>query len=80
MSIAAIRSVFLYCTIINYGILLVWAVLSLVGFGPIRRMSTDLFGISTEAFNAVNYGGIVLYKSLVIIFNLVPLIALYLVA
>ena len=78
MNIEALRHFLLYCTVINYGVLIFWAVLTLVGFGWMQRLSSRWYGVSAEHFYAINFAGISFYKICILLFNLVPLIASYL--
>ena len=79
MNIGMARSFLLWCTLINYGILVLWALLFLAPNNPLNRLSARLSRLTVEQFAALNYGGIVLYKLGIILFNLVPLIALSIV-
>jgi len=79
MNIETLRHLLLWCTVINYGVLLLWAALSLVGFGWMQRLCSRWYGVSAEHFYAINFAGIAFYKVGIILFNLVPLISAYLV-
>jgi hypothetical protein len=79
MSIAFARSVLLWCTIINVGLLLVWFLLYTLARGWLLRLWGRWFHLSAETFDAINFGGILLYKLAIHFFNLIPLIALYIV-
>jgi hypothetical protein len=79
MSIENARGFFLWCSVINYALLLVWAALATLGRDPLYRLWSRLFRLSPELFDALNIGGITLYKMGVLLFNIVPCIALYLV-
>lgn len=79
MSLVLARNILLWCTLINFGLLFVWASVYTLGRDWLLRLWTPWFHLSAEAFDAINYGGIVLYKMAVLFFNLIPLIALYLV-
>jgi hypothetical protein len=43
-------------------------------------MHTRWFKLSVETFDAIHYAGMATYKIGVLLFNLVPLLALYLIA
>jgi hypothetical protein len=77
MNIETLRHFLLWCTVIDYGILLLWALLTLFAVGWMQRLCSRWYGISAETFYAVNFAGIAFFKSAVILFNLVPLIAVY---
>ena len=79
MSIETVRSVLLWCGIINYGILIFWALLFLFARGPLHRISR-WYGLSSEHFDLIQFCGISLYKLGIFFFNLVPYVALRLVA
>lgn len=80
MNIAILRSVLLWSTIINFAFLFLWFLLIAVPHGWLYRLWGRWFRLSVEQFDALNFAGIVLYKILVVLFNLVPYIALVLVA
>jgi hypothetical protein len=71
--------VLLWCAVINYGLLLVWVALFVLPHGWLHRLWGRWFRLSAEQFDLVNFAGIVLYKSAVLLFNLVPYIALRIV-
>ena len=79
MNVETLRAALLWCTVINYAMLLLWAALVLLA-PRFVRWHGRWFGMSTEQFNAVNYGGMLLYKLGILLFNLVPYIALRIVA
>jgi len=79
MSIETARSFFLWCSVINIVILLVWAALATLGRDWFYRLCNRLFRISPEQLDMLNLAGITLYKTGVLLFNIVPCIALYLV-
>ena len=79
MNIETLRHFFLWCTIINYGAFLFGFSLSLLAHAWMHRVYGRLFRVSAQQFDAINFGGIYLYKLGIVVFNLVPLIALYLI-
>ena len=79
MSLDTARSVFLWCSVINYVLLLLWFGLATIGREWMYRLLGRWFPLPTEQFDALNLAGISLYKIGIILFNLVPCIALYLV-
>ena len=80
MSIEMARSALLWCTVINYAVLLIWFLLCALPHAWLYRFWGRWFGLTTERFDTINFAGIVLYKLGIILFNLVPLVALYLVS
>lgn len=79
MSIEKIRQVLLWCTIINYIWIVVWFLLVVLARQWVYRLWGKWFRLSTEQFDRLNFTGMMLYKIGVLLFNLVPLLALYIV-
>jgi len=76
MNIKSLRSFFLRCTIINYGVLLVWTLIFLLAHDWDYALTRRFFAISVETYDLVNLGGVAIYKIAVILLCLVPYIAL----
>jgi hypothetical protein len=79
MSIETARGFFLWCSIVNYALLVVWALLATLGRGWLYGLVGRVFPIPREQFDLLNYAGITLYKMGVFLFNLTPLISLYII-
>ena len=79
MTIETARSFFLWCSVINYGILVAWSMLILLWRERLYRLWGRWFPLPREQFDALNLGGMTLYKIGILLFNIVPCIALYLV-
>ena len=80
MSIETTRSLFLCCTVINFALLGVWALLATIGQGWLYGLTSRLFRVTPEQFDMLNLAGITLYKMGVLIFNLIPWIALHFIS
>lgn len=78
MGAETLRGVLLWCTILNSAVLAFWALLFLTLRDRLHGM-TRRFRMSAEQFDAINYAGITLYKVGILLFNLVPYIALRIV-
>jgi Family of unknown function (DUF6868) len=76
MSIELARRFLLWCTVINYGILLVWFLVFALAHDWMRRLHGRWFRLSDEQFDTLHYGGMSVYKIGILMFNLVPLIVL----
>ncbi|MDB5972327.1 MAG: uncharacterized protein JWQ90_4777 [Hydrocarboniphaga sp.] len=74
------REVLLWCVLINYGVLILWFVALLSAHDLLYRLHARWFRISVEAFDTVHYGGLAIYKIGILLLNLVPYVALTLVA
>jgi hypothetical protein len=79
MSIETARSFFLWCSVINYAVLLLWAMLALFWRDGLYRLCRLWIRLSPEQLDMLNFGGMSLYKIGILLFNIVPCIALYLV-
>jgi len=79
MDIAAIRAFFMWCTIINGGLLMLSFLVCACAGDWIHRIHSRWFPISKEAFNMAIYCGIGLFKMAVFLFNLVPYLALVII-
>ena len=79
MSTTALRDFLLWCTAINYGLLIFWALLTVLGHKWFFGLCTRLYHVPEEQARAWNFGGIVIYKMGIVLFNLVPYIALVIV-
>lgn len=70
------RTFLLYCTLINYIILLIWFAAFSFAHDALYRLHSRWFRIPVERFDALHYGGMAVYKIGVLLLNLTPLIAL----
>jgi Family of unknown function (DUF6868) len=78
MTLEMARSFFLWCTVINYGLLIVWALLFIFAHDWWFRRGKWI-RLSIEQFDLLNVAGITLYKMGIFLFNLVPCIVLYII-
>jgi hypothetical protein len=69
----------IWCTLINYAILTIWFVLFVFAHEWLYRLHSRWFKLSVETFDTLNYSGMGIYKIGILLFNLVPLIALHLI-
>ena len=67
---------FMWCTIINAGLLILMSLILAFAGDWIYRLHTKLFPMPRETFNVVIYSFLGLYKIALIMFNLVPYVAL----
>ena len=79
MSIEVLRNTLLWCAVINYGVLLVWFLVFILAHGWMLQLHGRWFRLSVEQFDALHYGGMSIYKLGIILFNLVPYVALRIV-
>ena len=76
MTIEVMRRALLWCTIINYGILLVWFLSFMLGHDWMYGLHGRWFHLSVEQFDMLHYAGMSVYKIGIILLNLVPYFAL----
>jgi hypothetical protein len=76
MSIELTRSFLLWCTVINYVILLVWLLVFMLAHDWMRRFHGRWFRLSDEQFDSLHYIGMSIYKIGILLFNLVPFVVL----
>ncbi len=77
MDIATVRAFFMWCTILNGGLLILSVLIfTFAGDRVYRMLGTWYHPISRDAFNVANYSLIGVFKIFVLIFNLVPFVAL----
>jgi hypothetical protein len=80
MDLHLLTAFFMWCTIINGGILILWA--AFCAFAPdlVYRLQSKWFPIPREVYNPVIYSFLGLFKIFVLVFNVVPYVALLIVA
>jgi hypothetical protein len=76
MTIEVTRTFFLWCTVINYGVLLVWFLVFVFAHDWIQGIHGRWFRLSREQFDALHYAGMSIFKIGIILFNLVPFVVL----
>ena len=75
-----LKHVLLWCVGLNYLVLLVRFGVFVFGHDSMYSMHARWFKLSVETFDALHYAGLSVYKIGIILLNLVPLVALYLVS
>ena len=77
MTYEALFEFFYWSAIFNVIILAWWSVWIMAGSDFIYKMHSKWFKMDREAFNRLHYTGLMIYKIVIIIFNIVPLLALW---
>ena len=80
MNIAVARDVLLWCTVINYGVLLCWFLVFVFAHDWMFRLHGRWFHRPVEQFDAIHYAAMAIYKIGILLLNLVPYVALLIVA
>lgn len=76
MSVELVREVLGWCSLINLGLLLWWFLFLSLAHDWTYRVHSRWFKLSPERFDAIHYAGMAFFKIAVIVFNLVPYLAL----
>ena len=76
MTIEVTRTFLLWCTVINYGVLLVWFLTFVFAHDWIQRIHGRWFRLSRDQFDALHYAGMSIFKIGIILLNLVPSVVL----
>lgn len=79
MEIQTATRFFLWCTIIDGGLLLFWTGACLLAPDRVYRIQNRFFPMPRATYNTVMYVFIGAFKLLVIVFNVTPLLALLIV-
>ncbi len=79
MDIQTLTNFFMWCTIFNMSLLAFWSIIFLLAPDMVYRTQSRWFPISRETFNVAMYCFLGLFKIEVIVFNLVPYLALLII-
>ena len=79
MSTEVARNFLLWATVINYGIMAVWFLVFAFAHDWIHGIHGRWFRFSRDKFDARHYAGMSVFKIGIILFNLVPYLALCIV-
>jgi len=75
----AIRVLLLYSLAFNYTILIIWFGVFSLAHEPLYRLHSRWFSLSAETFDAIHYASMAFYKIGILLLNIAPLVALWLV-
>lgn len=75
-----LRDFLLWCTLLNYLVLLLWFAVFKLARDWMFRLHGRWFRLTPTQFDAAHYAGMAVYKVGILLLNLVPLIALSIVA
>lgn len=76
MNIAQLTDFLLYCTLINYVILLIWFFAFTFAKSWMKKLHRQWFNLSDQNFDVIHYSAMAVYKIGILLLNLVPFIAL----
>ncbi len=79
MTIEITRDFLGWCSVINMGLLLWWFLFFTLVHDLVYRIHSKWFKLSVERFDAIHYAGMAFFKISIILFNIVPYLALRIV-
>lgn len=79
MDLDQVTQVFMWMTIVNVGVLVLSTVVTMALMKTMCRTHARMFGIKEEQVAAAAYGYLGAYRLLVLVFNIVPYLALLLI-
>lgn len=80
MDLQVLTAFFMWCSIVNGGFLILWVAFCVAAPNLVYRTQSKWFPIPRETFNVVIYSFLGAFKILFLVFNLVPYVALLIVA
>jgi len=79
MDTQTLTSFFMWCTIINGGLLIFWSTVFMAAPDVVYRTQRKWFPIPRETFDVVMYAFLGMFKIVFLVFNVVPYVALLIV-
>ena len=79
MSIPILTNFFMWCTIINAGILIAATFFLVFTADFMYRRHSKWFPMPRESFNVVVYSSLVMFEIVFVVFNLVPFVVLLII-
>ena len=79
MTLEIIQATLGWCSLINTAILLWWFLILTIAHDLTYKWHSKIFKISEEKFDSINYAGIAIFKISILMFNIVPYLALRIV-
>jgi hypothetical protein len=80
MHVQELKEFLLWSALINYAVLFIWFGVFVCAHDALYRTHQRWFKLSVETFDALNYGGVAVYKIGIFLLNVAPLAALLIVA
>jgi len=76
MTVCEIKNILLWCVGLNYAVLFIWFGAFVLAHDRMYKMHLRWFSLSVETFDTIHYAGLAVYKIGILLFFVVPLIAL----
>ncbi len=80
MDISTLTSFFMWCTVIDGALLVLWVAFLLLAPDLVYRTQSKFFRLSRETWEVVMYSFLGLFKIFFLLFNLVPYLALLIIS
>jgi hypothetical protein len=79
MTLETVRAVLAWCTVINLILFIWWFLFFALAHDWMYRLHGRWFKMSVEKFDTLHYAGMALFKMAILLFNLVPYLAMRIV-
>ena len=79
MDIQTLTTFFMWCTIMNGALLVLWITMCMAAPDLVYRTQNKWFPLPRETFNVVMYSFLGFFKIVFLVFNVVPFVALLIV-
>lgn len=79
MDIQLLTKFFMWCTVINGGLLFLWTVFTMFTPDLVCRLQNNWYPIPRETYNVIIYSFLGLFKVFLLVFNAVPYVALLII-
>lgn len=79
MDIQLLTKFFMWCTVLNGGLLFLWTAFTMFTPDLVYRLQNNWYPIPRESFNIIIYSFLGLFKIFFIVFNVVPYVALLII-
>jgi hypothetical protein len=79
VAVDTIRDVLGWCAVINLGLLLWWFLFFMLAHDWMYRIHGKWFKLPVERFDALHYAGMAFFKICILLFNIVPYLAIRIV-
>jgi len=79
MDIQTLTTFFMWCTIINGSLFILWVIMYILAPDLIYRIQSKWFPIPRETYNVLMYSFLGLFKIIFLVFNVVPYVSLLII-
>jgi hypothetical protein len=79
MDIQTLKTFFMWCTIINGSILILWALIFMFALDLVYRIQSKWFQIPKDKFEILFYSFLGIFKIFFLVFNAVPYVVLLII-